>query len=622
MPHLAMVGFCVVVAGCERDSSGETTTQSPQVVVTEVEQRKDESAPAESIAEAGPELVPPPDAPITLSGISAELASSHPPRNAIERARNSTVFIDVGFGSGSGFFIDEQCTIVTNSHAVQIKYDQMRENERRIQTINAIIDKGVYGLNEREAMITELQVLKEASGAYLSNGMPKKIIVSLVNNKEMEAQIAAVSKEHDLAYLIVKESGCEPLALSDDDNPPLGDQVFTIGNPVGQKYTVTSGIVSGKQLLDGREYLQTDAAINPGNSGGPLVNKQGELLGVNTLILDQTEGIGFAIPAAKLKQDINDNAPRIEKYRESGIFEQWEPESRPLETADSLQKKQRLTRDALERCVEETANERWVEAWQECLTAANNGEPQAKFLLARMEYDESKPEDARRAIRLYEEASAAGYGEASFALAQLRETGTPFIVKNEALARELYEEACDRGFGSACNTVGVTHRKALEYDKALQLYQQAVELGSTIAIYNLASMYEKGYGVPKDQEKATEYYERSALLGVNIAQYEMWWRYYKGIGVKRDYEKAYTWALVSERDKPEDIEGWTREHPSRARFFMEKLMSKEQIQRANTEAQDLLMKISVNASKHEYKAAYSRKVITAEELRTRENSRG
>lgn len=178
MPHLAMVGLCVVVAGCERDSSGETTPQSPQVVVTEVEQRKDESAPAESIEEAVSELVPPPDAPIKLTGISAELANSHPPRNAIERARNSTVFIDVGFGSGSGFFIDENCTIVTNSHAVQIKYDQMRENERRIQTINAIIDKGVYGLNEREAMIAELQVLKGIQRLFVQRDAQKDYCIA------------------------------------------------------------------------------------------------------------------------------------------------------------------------------------------------------------------------------------------------------------------------------------------------------------------------------------------------------------------------------------------------------------------------------------------------------------
>lgn len=149
-------------------------------------------------------------------------------------------------------------------------------------------------------------------------------------------------------------------------------------------------------------------------------------------------------------------------------------------------------------------------------------------------------------------------------------------------------------------------------------YVKSADLGSTIALYNLGVMHEKGHGVPKSEEKATEYYQKSAMLGVNISQYEMWWRYYKGIGVKRDYEKAYTWALVAERDKPENIEGWTREHPSRARFFMEKIMSKEQVARANTEAQNLLMKISINTAKHEKETAYSRRVITAEELRQRE----
>jgi S1-C subfamily serine protease len=72
--------------------------------------------------------------------------------------------------------------------------------------------------------------------------------------------------------------------------------VYTVGHPVGLRHSVTSGIISGFREHAGVRYIQTDAPINPGNSGGPLIDLNGEVVGVNTMILADTEGIGFAIP--------------------------------------------------------------------------------------------------------------------------------------------------------------------------------------------------------------------------------------------------------------------------------------------------------------------------------------
>jgi S1-C subfamily serine protease len=76
----------------------------------------------------------------------------------------------------------------------------------------------------------------------------------------------------------------------------VGERLFTIGNPVGLAYTVTSGVFSGQRSDGEQRLLQTDAPINPGNSGGPLLEENGQVVGINTLVLRGAQGIGFAIP--------------------------------------------------------------------------------------------------------------------------------------------------------------------------------------------------------------------------------------------------------------------------------------------------------------------------------------
>ena len=77
-----------------------------------------------------------------------------------------------------------------------------------------------------------------------------------------------------------------------------GARVYTIGNPSGLAYTVTTGVVSGFREMNGKPYVQTDAPINPGNSGGPLIDEQGRVIGINSMVMRGVTGIGFAIPIA------------------------------------------------------------------------------------------------------------------------------------------------------------------------------------------------------------------------------------------------------------------------------------------------------------------------------------
>src|SRR5205814_7233075 len=89
-----------------------------------------------------------------------------------------------------------------------------------------------------------------------------------------------------------------------------GDEVLAIGHPYGLNYTATQGVVSrADRVQQGIHYIQIDAAINPGNSGGPLVNEEGEVLGVNTFIIKGGDNLGFALPVSYLKEALDQYLP-------------------------------------------------------------------------------------------------------------------------------------------------------------------------------------------------------------------------------------------------------------------------------------------------------------------------
>jgi serine protease Do len=136
------------------------------------------------------------------------------------------------------------------------------------------------------------------------------IDVFLVDSEEpTQAQVVGADPELDLAVLkIPADPNLPVLNMGDSDQIQVGDWSIAIGNPYGLDHTVTVGVISAKQrpLNIGharfKNLLQTDASINPGNSGGPLLNLQGEVIGINTAINAQAQGIGFAIPINTVKE--------------------------------------------------------------------------------------------------------------------------------------------------------------------------------------------------------------------------------------------------------------------------------------------------------------------------------
>ena len=132
--------------------------------------------------------------------------------------------------------------------------------------------------------------------------------VTLENGTIHEGIVVWADNNIDLAIIKIVANGLDYINLGDSDNISLADEVFAIGNPIGIEFqrTVTKGIISGinrtiKLEENGvgsymEDLIQTDATINEGNSGGPLINKDGELIGINTVKINGAEGIGFAVP--------------------------------------------------------------------------------------------------------------------------------------------------------------------------------------------------------------------------------------------------------------------------------------------------------------------------------------
>jgi serine protease Do len=138
-----------------------------------------------------------------------------------------------------------------------------------------------------------------------------KILVKLSTGKEYEAKVIGRDAKTDIALIKIKSGESLPVVeLGDSEKLRVGDWVVAIGNPFGLEQTVTAGIVSAKGRVIGAgpydNFIQTDASINPGNSGGPLFNMEGKVIGINTAIVAQGQGIGFAIPINMAKTILPD----------------------------------------------------------------------------------------------------------------------------------------------------------------------------------------------------------------------------------------------------------------------------------------------------------------------------
>ena len=162
---------------------------------------------------------------------------------------------------------------------------------------------------------------------HVSGGKYSNCYVTLSTGKSYQGNVVWSDSTLDLAIVKINSKNLPFVTLGDSSNVKVGQSVYAIGNPIGFEFqrTVTSGIISAvdRTILLEKEgstsymedLIQTDATINPGNSGGPLINNQGEVIGINSIKITSAEGIGFAIP-------INTAKNIIESFITTGKFEE------------------------------------------------------------------------------------------------------------------------------------------------------------------------------------------------------------------------------------------------------------------------------------------------------------
>lgn len=211
--------------------------------------------------------------------------------------------------TGSGVIIDPDGYVVTNAHVV---------------------------LGAQKAQVTILE---------RSSTTPGREVRGLVHRRGLPAEIVGLDVETDIALLKVPEKGLPALRFADSDTVEEGQFVFAVGSPMGLDNSITMGVISSTARPfrpdDPMVYLQTDASINPGSSGGPLVDAEGNVVGISTMILTQSggsEGLGFAVPSTVV-------ANVVDQLRQTGKVVRGEIGVRAQAISPALARGWRLPRD-------------------------------------------------------------------------------------------------------------------------------------------------------------------------------------------------------------------------------------------------------------------------------------
>ena len=239
--------------------------------------------------------------------LARELSAKFETSTPVQQATLATLAIKANMGQGSGFFISDDGYILSNRHVVrpggskdlEKAHAKLEKAERKLATYADRLDPQEYA--ERASKIRRAK--RDLGFKTSAATVQRSFTIVLKDGRELIARLVGTSNNHDLALL--KLDGYRtPVASVAERLPGQGDEVYAIGNPIGVADSVTAGRVTRRDS----KLIMTDVQLLPGNSGGPLVNADGELIGVNFAKMTKGgnahyQGFGMAIPIAVARQE-------------------------------------------------------------------------------------------------------------------------------------------------------------------------------------------------------------------------------------------------------------------------------------------------------------------------------
>jgi uncharacterized protein len=376
------------------------------------------------------------------------------------------------------------------------------------------------------------------------------------SRRSYEAALKYYDKKSDTAVLKVEGQGFEFFSLL-ARNVRVGERVYAIGNPRGLEQSMSEGIVSGLRDNDGAVWIQHSAPISPGSSGGALISSRGDLLGINSWFLKESQGLNFAVPASALASAYRGARSLQGVLRFPGVPPVFQPQTSP--TADApLNPSLAAAPPPSERGDAEAQYKLGgayllgqgvlkddAEAAKWFRKAADQGYAPAQSLLGLMLRDgQGVPQDDAQAAKWFRKAADQGYAQAQGMLGIMLHGGQG-VPQDYAEAAKWFRRAADQGDADAQVMLGITLHDGRgvpqDYSEAVKWYRKSADQGEAVAQLNLGVALHDGQGVPQDYVEAAKWYRKAADQGSASAQYNLGDMLRDGQGMPQNYAEAAKW---------------------------------------------------------------------------------
>lgn len=265
-------------------------------------------------------------------GLASRITEANPATTNIENTRNATFFITTPWGSrGSGFILDTHCNAVTHSQLFKMDTSNLIAQRERLKKIIADIQQEIIELDQEFNYVTEVQGFGDNSRqidaemhelARIENNHQTQLDklglvptrsdfkIKLIDGSEYKIERVKITDNSALAFFKIPATHCPYINVGFTNSLDEGQTLFTLGSGQGLDFRILEGDFLGNTILENKEYIQTNAPIHQTNTGGPLLDKQGDVIGLTTpKTLDQDE-FGHAIPMHIIKKEFQKYSPQ------------------------------------------------------------------------------------------------------------------------------------------------------------------------------------------------------------------------------------------------------------------------------------------------------------------------